>query len=186
MSRARQRPYRRQALVELLLAIAACARQSEGARPSFTPGRGRFVWTDSTSHDTNRPAYHIRCGSALHVWVRDTLSPLTSTHMVIGVLGFEGIAHVVPAYPDFSRRFPQPEWAHGGLYSADNTELATVLGQLRFDSVTVNYVAGQLSGRLVRHTQWDQKPDTSGTLVLDFRAPRWREMEQYLCEGPRM
>ena len=180
-----QRPYRRQALVGLLLAMAACARQSEGARPSFTPGPGRFVWTDSASHEANRPAYHTRCGSVLHVWVQDTVSPHRTTYMVVGVLGFEGRAQVIPAYADFDGRRSGSE-AHAGLHAADNTELATVVGQLRFDQVTDDYVAGQLTGRLVWHPRWDQKPDTSGTLLLDFRAPRRRGMEQYLCEGPRM
>jgi hypothetical protein len=105
--------------------------------------------------------------------------------MVLAILDFEGRAHVVPAYPDYSGRGRQSEWAHAGLYAADNTLLAAVFGQLRFDQVTDDYVAGQLSGRLVWSTRWDQA-DTSGTLLLDFRAPRRRGMEEYLCKGPRM
>jgi hypothetical protein len=180
-----QRLHRRPAVVGLLVAITACARQTEGARPSFTLGQGRFVWTDSASHEANRPAYHTRCGSVLHVWVQDTLSPHRTTYMVVAVLGFEGRAYVVPAYVDFDGRRSGSE-AHAGLHAADNTQLAKVVGQLRFDHVTDDYVAGQLSGHLVWRTRWDQKPDTSGTLRLDFRAPRRRGMEQYLCHGPRM
>ena len=184
MHGAPQRSYRRQALVGLLLAMAACARQSDGERPTFTPGHGRFVWTDSVSHEANRPAYHTRCGSVLHVWVQDTVSPHRTTGMVVAVLGFEGRAQVVAAYAHIDGRRSGPE-AHAGLRAPDNTELAAVVGQLRFDQVTDDYVAGQLSGRLVWSTRWDQA-DTTGTLLLDFRAPRRRGMEQYLCEGPRM
>src|SRR5688572_29116434 len=93
-----QRPYRRQALAGLLLAMAACARHTEGARPSFTPRYGRFVWTDSASHEADQPAYHTRCGSVMHVWVQDTFSPHRTTGMVFAVLNFEGRAQVVPAY----------------------------------------------------------------------------------------
>jgi hypothetical protein len=180
-----QRSYRRQALVGLLLAGAACARQREVAKSSFTPGSGRFVWTDRTSHEAIRPAYHTRCGSVLHVWVQDTLSPHRTTYMVVAVLGFEGRAYVVPAYVDFDGRRSGSE-AHAGLHAPDNTQLAKVVGKLRFDQVTEDYVAGQLSGSLVWRTRWDEKPDTSGTLLLDFRAPRRRATEQYLCHGPRM
>jgi hypothetical protein len=187
MNRVLRRPLRSQAVVALLLASTSCASHPVADQPSFAQGHGRFVWTDSMSHQANRPAYHTRCGSVVHVWVRDTLSPLTFPHMIIGILDFEGIAHAVPVYPDFARRFPliPPEWADAGLYLADDKRGA-VLGQLRLDSVTADYIGGQVSGRLVWHTRWDQKPDTSGTLILDFRAPRRRTMEQYLCNGPRM
>jgi len=178
-------PYRRQTLVAFLLASAACARPAESGPPPFTPGHGRFVWSDSASHEEKRPAYHTRCGSVLHVWVQDTLSPHLTTYMVVGILGFEGSTHEVPAYADFDGRRVGAE-AHAGLYAADNTQLATVVGQLRFDRVTVDYVAGQLSGRLVWRTRWDQKPDTSGTILLEFSAPRRRGLEQSLCHGPRM
>jgi hypothetical protein len=186
MNRVPRRLCRRKALIALLLATTGCARHPGGDRPSFTPGTGRFVWTDTTSHEANRPAYHNRCGSTVHVWVRDSLSPLTFPHMHIAVLDFEGIARVIPVYPDFARQFPleQPEWAGAGLYLADDTRVA-VLGQLRVDSVTADYIAGQVSGRLVWWTRWDQKADTSGTLILDFRAPRLRHME-YMCNGPGM
>lgn len=180
-----ERPYRHHARTWLLLTVAACARQTEGARPSFTPGHGRFVWTDNASHEDNRPAYHTRCGSGLHVWVQDTMSPHRTTGIVVAVLGFEGSAQVVPAYADFDGRRSGSE-AHAGLHAADDTQLATVVGQVRFDHVTDDYVAGQLNGRLVWRTRWEQKPDTSGTLLLDFQAPRRRGMEQYLCNGPRM
>jgi hypothetical protein len=181
----RRHPFRCQVLVAFFLAPAACARHQEADRPSFTFGRGHFVWTDSTLHEANRLSYHTRCGSALHVWVRDTLSPIPLPHMIIAVLGFEAIAHATPTYPDFSHPFPQTEWAQAQLYSADTTQEATVLGQLRFDSVAPDYVAGRLSGRLVWHTQWD-RADTSGSIILDFRAPRHGVMERYLCKGPRM
>ena len=181
----RGHPFRCQVLVTSLLATAACARHQEAEGPSFTFGHGHFVWTDSTSHEANQLSYHTRCGSALHVWVRDTLSPIALPHMIITVLGFEAIAHATPTYPDFSYPFPQTEWAQAQLYSAGNTQEATVLGQLRFDSVAPDYVAGRLSGRLVWHTQWDQA-DTSGSIILDFRAPRHGVVEQYLCNGPRM
>lgn len=104
--------------------------------------------------------------------------------MVIGVLGFEGRAQVVPAYLDFDGRRSGPE-AHAELQVPDDSQFTAVIGQLRFDQVTEDYVAGQLSGHLVWSTQWDQA-DTSGTLLLDFRAPRKREMERYLCHAPRM
>jgi hypothetical protein len=104
--------------------------------------------------------------------------------MVVAVLGFKDRAQVVSAYAHIDGRRSGPE-AHAGLHAPDNTQLATVVGQLRFDQVTDDYVAGQLSGRLVWSTRWDQA-DTSGTLLLDFRAPRRRGMEQYLCHGPRM
>jgi hypothetical protein len=178
-------PYRRQTLVAFLLASAACARQAESGPPPFTPGHGRFVWTDSASHEDKRPAYHTRCGSVLHVWVRDTLSPDLTTYMVVGILGFEDRTREVPAYADFDGRRVGAE-AHAGLYAADNTQLATVVGRLRFDRATVDYLAGHLSGRLVWRTRWDQKPDTSGTILLDFSAPRRRGLEQSLCHGPRM
>ena len=184
MHRTPWRPYRRQALVGLLLAMAGCARQSEGAGAPFTPGRGRFVWTDSVSHEANHPAYHSRCGSVLHVWVQDTVSPHRTTGMVVAVLGFEGRTQVVPTYAHIDSRRSGPE-AQAGLHAPDNTQLAAVVGQLRFDQVTDDFVAGQLSGRLVWNTRWDQA-DTSGTLLLDFRAPRRRGMEQYLCHGPRL
>src|SRR3954466_14659155 len=123
----RGHPSRCQVLVAFLLATAACARHQEADRPSFTYGRGHFVWTDSTSHEANRLSYHTRCGSALHVWVRDTLSPIPSPHMIIAVLGFQAVAHDTPTYPDFSHPFPQTEWAQAQLYPADNAQEATVL-----------------------------------------------------------
>jgi hypothetical protein len=178
-----QRTYRCQRLAGLLLAIAACARHPEGARPSSTAGYGRFVWTDSSSHEANRPAFHTRCGSVLHVWVQDTFSPHRTTGMVVAVLGFEGRTRV-PAYAEFDGRRSGPE-AHAELQVPGNTQFTSVIGQLRFDEVTDDDVAGQLSGRLVWSSRWDQA-DTSGTLLLDFRAPRRREMEQYLCHGLRM
>jgi len=72
--------------------------------------------------------------------------------MVVGVLGFEGRAQVIPAYAGFDGRRSESE-AHAGLHAADNTQLATVVGQLRFDQVTDDYVAGQLSGGLVWRTR---------------------------------
>lgn len=104
--------------------------------------------------------------------------------MVVAVLGFEGRAQVIPAYADFDGRRSGPE-AHAELKIPDNARFIAIIGQLRFDQVTDDYVAGQLSGRLVWSTRWDQA-DTTGTLLLDFRAPRRRGMEQYLCHGPRM
>jgi hypothetical protein len=179
-----QRSYQRHALVGLLLAGAACARQTEGAKSSFTPGSGRFVWTDDTSREAHRPAYHTRCGSVLHVWIQDTLSPHRTEYVVVAALGFEGSADVAPAYADIDGRSELE--AEAGLHAPDGTQLATVVGPLRFDHVTEDYVAGHLGGRLVWRTRWDQKPDTTGTLRVDFRAPRWHAMEQYLCNGPRM
>jgi hypothetical protein len=180
----RRHPFPGQVAVAWLLA-AACARHLEADRRSLTFGSGHFVWTDSTSHEANRLSYHTRCGSVLHVWVRDTLSPIPLPHMVIAVLGFEAVAHTAPTYPDFSHPFPQTEWAQAQLYSPGTTQEATVLGQLHFDSVAPDYVAGRLSGRLVWHTRWDQA-DTSGSITLDFRAPRQSAVEAYLCHGPRM
>jgi hypothetical protein len=175
----------RRHLIGLVLAIEACARQTEGARQAFTPGEGHFVWTDSTSHDAIQSAYHTRCGSILHVWIQDSSRTPSTNRMVIAILGFQGRPHEVPAYPDVGGH--PAVWAHAGLYGpgSDNTELAAVLGQLRFDQVTDEYVAGQLRGRLVWGTRWGQA-DTSGTMLLDFRAPRHRSMENYLCESPRM
>lgn len=172
-------------VVALLLVGAACAHRAETSHTPLTLGDGRFVWGDPAPHEEKRPAYHTRCGSDLHVWVRDTVSPELSTYMVVAVLGFEGRTHEVPAYADIDGRRVGEE-VYAGVYAPGHRELAKVVGRLRFDSVTDDYVSGQLSGDLVRQTRWDQKPDTGGTLLLDFRAPRRRDREQYLCHGPRM
>ena len=73
------------------------------------------------------------------------------------------------------------------LHTADNTQCSPrSLANCALITSQTTTSQVRLSGRLVWRTRWDQKPDTSGTLLLDFRAPRRRGMEQYLCEGPRM
>jgi hypothetical protein len=165
--------------------MTACSHQAPDLRSPHPSGEGRFIWTDGTSHEANRPAYHTRCGgSVLHIWVQDTFSPPRTIGMVIAVLDFENRVGVIPAYSQIIVGPPGPK-AYPSLDAPDDTQDAAVVGRLRFDEVTDDFVAGRLSGRLVRSTRWDQA-DTSGTLVLEFRAPRRRGMEQYLCHGPRM
>jgi hypothetical protein len=137
-------PYRRQTLVAFLLASAACARQAESGPPPFTPGHGRFVWTDSASHEDKRPAYHTRCGSVLHVWVRDTLSPDLTTYMVVGILGFEDRTREVPAYADFDGRRVGAEAHDLALLSREATNSGTMQKYWKQKEATSRFVVGQL------------------------------------------
>ena len=164
-------------------AILLVAAQSTA---QLATGQYRATFTTSVPRQLAGRVTYTRCGSLLHIWLADTLSPGLSMEFGTTVATLRPgrfRAEPIPLLNPAPRRRPLGTGGYFRVYLPPDTLLFADSGALHFTDVEFRQIVGEV--RVAISEAWNGRPQVAASLAGSFRAVRDSIRERIVYRGAR-